>query len=98
MIEAILAMHRRMSEATGGRPGSDLGWRLFRSLLTLHPLGGCRMAATPQAGVVDHLGQVFGYPNLFVVDGAIVPVAIGRNPSHTIAALAERIAAHVAGR
>ena len=96
VIEAILAMHRRMTEATGGRPGSDLGWRLFRSLLTLHPLGGCRMAATPEAGVVNHLGQVFGYPNLFVVDGAIVPVAIGRNPSHTIAALAERIAAHVA--
>lgn len=96
VIDAILAMHRRLSEATGGRPGSDLAWRLFRSLLTLHPLGGCRMAATPQSGVVDHLGRVFGYPHLFVVDGAIVPVAIGRNPSHTIAALAERIAAHVA--
>jgi cholesterol oxidase len=95
VIEAILAMHRRLSEATGGRPGSDLGWRVFRSLLTLHPLGGCRMAATPESGVVNHLGQVFGYPNLFVVDGAIVPVAIGRNPSHTIAALAEHIASHV---
>jgi len=39
---------------------------------------------------------VFGYPGLHVVDGSIVPVPIGRNPSHTIAALAERIAAHVA--
>jgi cholesterol oxidase len=95
VIDAILALHRRMNEATGGRPGSDLGWRLFRSLLTLHPLGGCRMAATPESGVVDHRGQVFGYPNLFVVDGAVVPTAIGRNPSHTIAALAEHIAAHV---
>jgi cholesterol oxidase len=95
VIEAILAMHRRLSEATGGRPGSDLAWRVFRSLLTLHPLGGCRMAATPESGVVDHLGRVFGYPQLFVVAGAVVPVAIGRNPSHTIAALAERIAAHV---
>ena len=95
-IAAILAMHRRMTEATGGRPGSDLGERLLRTVLTLHPLGGCRMAATPQEGVVDHRGQVFGYPNLFVVDGAIVPVAIGRNPSHTIAALAEHVAAHVA--
>ena len=89
-------MQRRLTEATDGRPGSDLGRRLFRSLLTLHPLGGCRMAATPQSGVVNHLGQVFGYPNLFVVDGAIVPAAIGRNPSQTIAALAEHIAAHVA--
>ena len=95
VIDAVLAMHRRLTEATGGRPGSDLGWRLFRSLLTLHPLGGCPMAETAQSGVVNRLGQVFGYPNLFVADGAIVPAAIGRNPSLTIAALAEHIAAHV---
>jgi len=95
VIDAILAEHRDMSEATGGRPGPDLGWRVFRNLLTLHPLGGCRMSASADTGVVDHLGRVFGYPNLYVVDGAIVPVAIGRNPAHTIAALAERIAAHV---
>ncbi len=95
VIDAVLAMHRRMSDATRGRPGTDLGGPLFRSSLTLHPLGGCRMASTPQSGVVNHLGEVFGYPNLFVVDGATVPVAIGRNPSHTIAALAEHIAAHV---
>jgi cholesterol oxidase len=95
VINGILALHRQLTEVTGGRPGSDLGWRLFRSLLTIHPLGGCRMASMPESGVVNHLGQVFGYPNLFVVDGAIVPAAIGRNPSQTIAALAERIAAHV---
>jgi cholesterol oxidase len=95
VIERIQEVHRQMSEVTGGHPHSSLGWRVFRSLVTLHPLGGCRMAATPDAGVVNHLGQVFGYPNLYVVDGAIVPAPIGRNPSHTIAALAERIAAHV---
>ena len=38
-------------------------------------------------------GQVFGYDNLFVVDGAMIPEAIGRNPTRTIAALAERAAA-----
>lgn len=94
VVEAIQNVHRQMSEATGGKPGAGLGWQVFRSLLTLHPLGGCAMAATPETGVVDHLGRVFGYPNLYVVDGAIVPTPIGRNPSHTIAALAERIAAH----
>ena len=95
VIDAILAVHRRLTEATGGRSGSDLAWRLFRSLLTLHPLGGCRMATTAQSGVVDHRGEVFGYPRLYVADGSIVPVALGRNPSHTIAALAEHIAAHI---
>jgi cholesterol oxidase len=40
--------------------------------------------------VVDHRGQVFGYEGLYVLDGSIVPEAIGINPSRTIAALAER--------
>ena len=64
-------------------------------MVTLHPLGGCKMGATAETGVVNHLGQVFGYQHLYVVDGSIAPTATGRNPSHTIAAMAERIAAHV---
>jgi cholesterol oxidase len=95
VIDAIEEIHRQMTKATGGKAEPDLSSGIVRSLLTLHPLGGCAMASTPEHGVVDHLGQVFGYPNLYVVDGAIVPTPIGRNPSHTIAALAERIAAHL---
>jgi cholesterol oxidase len=41
---------------------------------------------------VDHRGEVFNYPRLYVADGAIIPEAIGLNPSRTIAAVAERIA------
>ncbi|MGE3510867.1 MAG: GMC oxidoreductase, partial [Vicinamibacterales bacterium] len=70
-------------------------WSLLKSLLTLHPLGGCPIGTTPSDGVVDHLGQVFGYPGLIVADGAVLPTPTVRNPSHTIAALAERTAAHV---
>jgi cholesterol oxidase len=43
-------------------------------------------------GVVNADGEVYGYPRLYVVDGSIVPTALGPNPSKTIAALAERIA------
>jgi cholesterol oxidase len=43
--------------------------------------------------VVNHAGEVFGYRNLYVADGPIVPEALGLNPSKIIAALAERIAA-----
>ena len=95
MVEAILAVHRSMTEATGGRLMPNPAWSLFRNLVTLHPLGGCKMGVTSETGVVDHLGQVFGYPNLYVVDGSILPTSVGRNPSHTIAALAERAAAHI---
>jgi cholesterol oxidase len=46
----------------------------------------------PSRGVVNHLGETFAYRNLYVADGAIMPVPIGHNPSKTIAALSERIA------
>jgi cholesterol oxidase len=91
-IDRVYRMHQDLTNATGGRLLPPFAWTVFRTLITPHPLGGCRMAATPDAGVVNHAGAVFGYPNLFVADGAIVPKALGLNPSKTIAALAERIA------
>ena len=48
------------------------------------------MGTDEQDGVVDHKGEVFNYPNLYVADGSIFPKALGVNPSLTIAALAER--------
>lgn len=92
VVDAIVGVHRRLTDATGGRLIDVPPARRFGPMLTLHPLGGCRMGTSATDGVVDHGGQVFGYPGLYVMDGAIVPVAIGRNPSHTIAALAERAA------
>ena len=92
VIDAIVRMHKRLAEATGGDPWVPPTWSLLRNLVTPHPLGGCNMGTTAANGVVDHRGEVFGYRNLFVADGAIVPEAVGLNPSKTIAALAERSA------
>lgn len=72
-------------------------WTELKSLITPHPLFGCGMETTRTNGVVDHKGEVFGYPGLYVADGAIVPRAIGLNPSRTIAALAERMAGLMVG-
>lgn len=58
---------------------------------SVHPLGGCGMGRDASAGVVDAFGRVFGYENLFVCDGSIVPRALGVPPSMTIAALAEHV-------
>ena len=52
--------------------------------------GGCVMADDPSRGVTDANGEVFGCANLFVMDGAALPSSTGVNPSHTIAAAAER--------
>ena len=58
--------------------------------MTVHPLGGCPMSDDPSRGVVDEAGRMYGYPGGVVLDGSIVPTALGVNPSKTIAALAER--------
>jgi cholesterol oxidase len=92
-IEAVVRTHEKFARSTGGIPLVPITWTLAQDLITPHPLGGANMGTTAQNGVVDHKGEVFGYRNLYVADGAIVPEALGLNPSKTIAALAERIAA-----
>jgi len=92
-IDAVVQMHHELANATGGMALTPLPWSVAHDLITPHPLGGCRMGKTAADGVVAHNGEVFGYPNVFVADGAIVPKALGLNPSKTIGALAERIAA-----
>lgn len=53
---------------------------------TAHPLGGATIGE-----VCNTYGQVYGYRNLFVVDGSLIPGSTAcTNPSFTIAALAER--------
>ncbi len=75
-----------------GAPREDL----FFS--TAHHVGSCRMADSPELGVVNSDGQVFGYPGLYVSDGAAVCGALAVNTSLTILANAERIAAGLVAR
>ena len=91
-FEEIHSMHKKLSVATGGTPIPNPVWDHSHDLITPHPLGGCKMADSAADGVVNDKGEVFGYSNLYVADGAIIPHALGVNPSRTIGALAERIA------
>jgi cholesterol oxidase len=95
VINEIINMHKRLSEATGGRVIVPPTWTLSKDLITPHPLGGCKLGSSPADGVVNHLGEVFGHRNLYVADGAIIPTPLGVNPSRTIGALAERIAQNI---
>jgi len=74
----------------GGHYVASPAWKYLGQPVSVHNLGGCLMAESPADGVVDPDGEVFGYPGLHVLDGAILPTATGANPSHTIAAVTER--------
>jgi choline dehydrogenase-like flavoprotein len=63
-----------------------------------HLVGGARMAASPMDGVVDADHRVFGVPNLFVVDGSVLPTQGSANPALTIMALAARAADRLLAR
>jgi cholesterol oxidase len=87
-----------IATAAGATPFYALEGGPLSKFTTVHPLGGCPMADRPEDGVVDDSGRVFGYDGLYVLDGSIVPTALGVNPSKTIAALAERGAAQLVAR
>jgi cholesterol oxidase len=76
-------------------------YRPLRKNVSVHPLGGCVLADDPAQGVTSAalptFGQVFGYTGLYVADGAILPSAVGANPTATISALCERVAEGITG-
>jgi cholesterol oxidase len=79
----------------GGRLGPR--WLLRHGPgITVHPLGGCSLGSDPDEGVVTPTGEVFGCPGLYVADGSVMPGPVGPNPSLTIAAIADVIAAAAA--
>lgn len=95
----------RATEALGGTFVKNPTWAesLGKSLVTVHPLGGCGMGESAERGVVDHQGRVFAgragdevHEGLYVADGAILPRAVGVNPFLSISAFAERNAAIIA--
>lgn len=67
-----------------------LTWSVLRRTTTVHPIGGVPYGADRTRGVVDEVGEVHGYPGLFVMDGSTLPASTGVNPSATILAVTER--------
>lgn len=82
---------RRIADKIDGVAGGTWG-ELFNIPLTAHFLGGAAIADNPDQGVIDPYQRVFGYPTLYVMDGAAVSANLGVNPSLSITAQAERAA------
>ena len=96
---------RQVTAALGGEYIQNPIWNELtnHNLVTAHPLGGCNMADNADGGVVNHKGQVFSgdlgrgvHDGLYVMDGSVVPTALGVNPLLTISALTERSCYHLA--
>ena len=65
---------------------------------TAHLIGGARMSARPEGGVVDSELRTWAIPNLYIVDGSVLPTQGAANPALTIMALAARAADRLAAR
>ncbi len=61
-----------------------------------HQWGGACVGASDEHGVVDHNGEVFGNPGLFVADSSALPAAVGAPPSLAVAAWAHHVADRMA--
>ena len=60
-----------------------------------HMLGTTVMGRDPGSSVVDSYGRSHDVPNLFVMDGSVMPTSSCVNPTGTVAALALRGAEHI---
>lgn len=97
VIGRIAASMDRTAEAYGwdGRNGQQGPPRPKRSWMSVHPMGGCRIASDASRGVVDFKGEIFGHAGLHVADASALACAPAAGPALSIAALswwmAERI-------
>jgi choline dehydrogenase-like flavoprotein len=80
---------RTIITALGGQV-VDTAWELTGTAMTVHPTGGCAMGDGPDDFVRASDLQVRENPGLYVIDGSVLPGNPLRNPSSTIAAVAER--------
>ena len=57
---------------------------------TAHILGGAVMGKDASQGVINMNNEVFGYKNMYVIDGSMISANPGVNPALSITAIAER--------
>jgi choline dehydrogenase-like flavoprotein len=73
---------RRLADAPYGA--------LEHAIFSAHQMGGCSMGPDPTTSVVGADHRHHTVHNLYIVDGSVLPTALGVNPSQTIYGLAHR--------
>ncbi len=81
---------RRMADRMNAVPLSSLSEVLLDAPATAHILGGCVIAESASEGVVGLDQRAFGYENLYICDGSVIPANLGVNPALSILAFSER--------
>lgn len=84
-----------MAKKLNGFPISAATEVFLNKSSTAHILGGAAIGPDKEHGVIDAHNRVYGYPDLYVIDGAMIPANLGVNPSLTITAMAEHAMSHV---
>jgi long-chain-alcohol oxidase len=81
------------------KAADDYGWGPAQVTLgSFHLMGTAHMGADKESSVCDPTGEAWNAKNLFVVDGAVLPTALGVNPMITIEAAAHKIARGMAAK
>lgn len=83
--EVVLRSPDELSRLDGLRYGAHR-----HGIFSAHQMGGCFMGSDPGTSVVNSDLRHHEIGNLFVVDGSVLPTALGVNPSETIYGLAHR--------
>jgi hypothetical protein len=90
--ERVATLHAEPIELASadevGRLGSARYGAHEHGIFSAHQMGGCRMGPDPETSVVDTHLRHHAVPNLFVVDGSVLPTGLGVNPSETIYGIA----------
>lgn len=86
---------RKLAQNINGIARSSINEVALNIPMTAHILGGSIIGENPEEGVIDLQNRVFGYDNMFVCDGSMIPVNLGVNPSLTIVALTERAMSYI---
>lgn len=89
-ISESIKLTSQYAEEINGKPTTFVGEALLGIPSTAHVLGGAVMGKNPKFGVIDANNKVFGYENMYIIDGAMISANPGVNPSLTITAIAER--------
>jgi len=87
-VTSARAVYDRINKANGATYNKSWfggGGKTVGDNATYHPLGGC-----PLGLATSDIGEVKGYPGMYVMDSSLFPDSLVANPALSTAAFAER--------